>query len=159
MPTFLCLSLAMLGYSALFQGDADRADRFFDESASVAVPHRTISVSKPIEARSAFRRGDRSGAFRILRSYVEELLETDYTDVARIAAVEFVNMMAAIGRLQDAARVLDYLATTGDFGALALRTLVADAASKIAAGVVRPGKKFDARQALEYMRDVLTDLR
>ncbi|WP_218038363.1 BTAD domain-containing putative transcriptional regulator [Acrocarpospora pleiomorpha] len=158
-PTFLCLSLAMLGYSALLQGDADRADRFFDESASVAVPHRTVSVGKPMEARSAFRRGDRPGAFRILRSYVEELLETDYTDVARIAAVEFVNMMAAIGRLRDAARVLDYLATTGDFGALALRTLVADAAGQIAAGVVQPGQKFDARQALEYMRDVLAALR
>ncbi|WP_218041615.1 BTAD domain-containing putative transcriptional regulator [Acrocarpospora macrocephala] len=156
-PTFLCLSLAMLGYSALFQGHADQADRFFDESASVAVPHRTISVSKPIEARSAFRRGDRPGAFRILRSYVEELLETDYTDVARIAAVEFVNMMAAIGRLADAARVLDYLTTTGDFGALALRTLVADAASKI--GAEHSGQRFDARQALEHMRDVLTDLR
>jgi predicted ATPase/DNA-binding SARP family transcriptional activator len=164
-PTFLCLTLAMLGYSALFQGNADQADRFFDESASIDVPDRTISVNKPVEARSAFRRGNRSRAFRILRSHVDELLETDYTDVARLAAVEFVNMMAAIDRLHDAARVLGYLAATGDFGALALRTLVADAAGKIAAGVGHtpdlerpPGQQLDARQALEYMRDVLDEL-
>lgn len=77
-------------------------------------------------------------AFRILRSHVEELLRTDYTDIAGNAAVEFINMMVAIDRLPDAARVLGYLATTGDFGALASRILVADAAAMIAAAVGRP---------------------
>ena len=100
----------MLGYSALLQGKPDLADRFFDEAVSVEVPDRTVSVNKPIEARAAFRRGNRSAAFRILRAYVDELLETDYPDLAANAAVEFINMMATIDRLPAAARVLDYLA-------------------------------------------------
>ena len=89
----------MLGYSALLQGKPDLADRFFDEAISVDVPDRTVSVNKPIEARAAFRRGNRSAAFRILRAYVHELLETDYPDLAANAAVEFINMMAIIDRL------------------------------------------------------------
>ena len=100
----------MLGYSALLQGKPDLADRFFDEAISIDVPDRTVSVNKPIEARAAFRRGNRSAAFRILRAYVDELLETDYPDLATNAAVEFINMMAIIDRLPAAARVLDYLA-------------------------------------------------
>ena len=49
-------------------------------------------------------------------------------------------MMATIDRLPAAARVLNYLATAGDFGALAARTLVADAATRIAADPERyPG--------------------
>ena len=122
-------------------------------------------MNKVFEARAAFRRGNRSRAFRILRAHVDELLETDYTEVARLAAVEFINMMAANDRLPDAARVLGYLATTGDFGALALRTLVADAASTIAASTGHipdleqsPGQQLDAHQALEYMRNVLDEL-
>jgi len=164
-PTLLYVTLAMLGYSALFQGNSDQADQLFDESARVEVPDRTISVNKVFEARAAFRRGNRSRAFRILRAHVDELLETDYTEVARLAAVEFINMMAANDRLPDAARVLGYLATTGDFGALALRTLVADAASTIAASAGHipdleqsPGQQLDAHQALEYMRNVLDEL-
>jgi hypothetical protein len=97
------------------------------------VPDRTVSVNKPIEARAAFRRGNRSAAFRILRAYIDELLETDYPDLATNAAVEFINMMATIDRLPAAAHVLDYLTNAGDFGALAARTLVADAACRIAA--------------------------
>jgi predicted ATPase/DNA-binding SARP family transcriptional activator len=159
-PTLLYVVLAVLGYSAYFQGEPDRADRFFDESARVEVPDRTPAASKPIEARSAFRRGNRADAFRILRDHVDELLRTDYTETATQAAVEFVTMMAAVDRLPDAARVLGYLTTTGDFGALAVRTLVADAAGKIAASAPEQpiGQQLDARQALAYMRDVLDEL-
>src|SRR5664280_2220038 len=85
-PTLLYVALSMLGYSALLQGKADLADRFFDEAVSVEVPDRTVSVNKPIEARAAFRRGNRSAAFRILRAYVDELLENDYPDLATNAA-------------------------------------------------------------------------
>ena len=155
----------MLGYSALLQGEPDLADRFFDEAVSVEVPERTVSVNKPIEARAAFRRGNRSAAFRILRAYVDELLETDYPDLATNAAVEFINMMATINRLSAAARVLDYLAAAGDFGALAARTLVADSAVRIAADSERipdhdrsAEPRLDARRALMYMRDVLDEL-
>ena len=164
-PTLLYVALSMLGYSALLQGKPDLADRFFDEAISIDVPDRTVSVNKPIEARAAFRRGNRSAAFRILRAYVNELLETDYPDLAANAAVEFINMMAIIDRLPAAARVLDYLRAAGDFGALATRTLVAEAAAQVAANADRipdqdrsPEPRLDARHALRYMRDVLDAL-
>ncbi len=102
---------------------------------------------------------------RILRSYVEELLETDYTDLARNAAIEFINMMTAIDRLPEAERIRGYLVSTGDFGNLAARGLVNDAANRIAVSAERspdrfqaPGRDLDARQALEYMRDTLGEL-
>jgi hypothetical protein len=151
----------MLGYSALLQGKPDLADRFFDEAISIEVPDRTVSVNKPIEARAAFRRGNRSAAFRILRAYIHELLETDYPDLAANAAVEFINEMAIIDRLPAAARVLDYLRAAGDFGALAARTLVADAAAnpdRIPEKDRSPEPLLDARHALRYMRDVLDAL-
>ena len=155
----------MLGYSALFQGKVDEAEQFFDESGSIDVPNGTSSVNEPARARAAFRRGHQSQAFRILRSYVDDLLETDYTDLARNVAIEFINMMAAVGRLPDAARILGYLASTGDFGNLAARGLVADAANKIAVSAQRtpdqfqtPRPELDARQALEYMRNTFDEL-
>jgi predicted ATPase/DNA-binding SARP family transcriptional activator len=165
-PTLLYVALTLLGYSAFFQGKPGQADRLFDESAGIDVPDRTISVNEPVEARSAFRRGHRTRAFRILRSHVDNLLQTHNTDIASNAAVEFINMMASIDRLHDAARVLGYLATTGDFGALAVRTLVADSAGKVAAGAgptpdrqqQPPVQLLDARHALEFMRDVLDEL-
>ena len=164
-PTLLYVALSMLGSSALLHGKPDLADRFFDEAISIDVPDRTVSVNKPIEARAAFRRGNRSAAFRILRAYVHELLETDYPDLAANAAVEFINEMAIIDRLPAAARVLDYLRTAGDFGALATRTLVTEAAAQVAANADRipdqdrsPEPRLDARHALRYMRDVLDAL-
>jgi predicted ATPase/DNA-binding SARP family transcriptional activator len=162
-PTFHYLTLAMLGYSALFQGRSDQADQYFEESAVINLPERTISVNKPVEARVAFRGGDRSKGLRLLCDHVEELLATDYTDVAMLAAVEFVNMMAALDRLPETERVLGYLRTTGDFGVTALRTLVADAAALVGADAGRtpqPGREqtLDARQALGYMQGVLAEL-
>ena len=162
-PTLLYVALNMLGYSALLQRRPDQADRFFEEAVTVDVPDGTVSVNKPIEARAAFRRGNRPAAFRILRDYVNQLLETDYPDLATNAAVEFITMMAAIDRLPAAARVLVYLREAGDFGALAARTLVADAAARIAAGLIpdhdrTPEPEHDSRHALMYMRDVLDGL-
>jgi hypothetical protein len=103
----------MLGYSAWFQGCAEEAERLFDESAGVEVPARTSSVNEPAQARKAFKSGHQAQALRILRSDVQELLATDYTDLAKLAAVEFVNMMAAVDRIPEAARILGYLAGTG----------------------------------------------
>ena len=164
-PTLLYVALTMLGYSALFQGEPDLADPFFDEAVSIEVPDRTVSVNKPIEARAAFRRGNRSAAVRILRAYVDELLETDYPDLATNAAVEFINMMVTMDRFPAAARLLDYLGAAGDFGALAARTLVADSAARIAANAEfipdhdpAPEPRLDALHALTYMRDVLDEL-
>ena len=89
------------------------------------MPERTVSVNKPMEARAAFRRGNRPAAYRTLSAYIDELLDNDYQDLATNAAVEFINMMATIDRLPAAARVLDYLATAGD-SAPSPRTLVAE---------------------------------
>ena len=72
---------------------------------------------------------------------------------------------SAVDRLPDAARILGYLASTGDFGALAVRALVADVAKQIAASAKQfpdqfeaPRHELDARQALEYMRDALDEV-
>jgi hypothetical protein len=164
-PTFLYLTLVGLAYSALFQGKLDHADRYFDELAGIDVPERTVSVVEPIAARAAFRHGDRSRAFRILGAHIDDLLETDNMDIARLACVEFINMMAAVDRLPDAAHILGHLETTGHFGALAFETVVATAAGAVA-GSADPavrhaqatGRDLDARQALASMRDVLDDL-
>jgi hypothetical protein len=74
-------------------------------------------------------------------------------------------MMAADDRLAEAAHMLSYLAAANEFGALASRTLVAEAASKIAdisghATDVSPAPtpRIDDRQALTYMREVLDRL-
>jgi hypothetical protein len=163
-PTFLNWTLVALGYSAQFQGKHDQAEQFFDESADIDVPDRTVLGNQPIEARAAFRRGNRSRAFRILRSHIDDLLATDNVGAGAVC-VEFINMMAAIDRLKDAARMLGYLEAMGHFGALASNTIVADAATKIAANTGHiadqeqaPGQHLDDRQALAYMRDVLDEL-
>lgn len=76
--------------------------------------------------------GDRARAFQILCSHIDELLATDNMTGVEAVCVEFINMMPTVERLPDAARMLGYLGTTGDFGALASRTIIADAAGKVA---------------------------
>lgn len=160
-PTLLYFAWGLLGFSAQFQGRHDEATRFFAESAGIDVPAGTYLASRTVEARAVFDRGERSRAFRMLRDHVDAVLDTDYVDVARMVAVEFVNMTAAVGRLAEAARVLSYLDTTGGFGAQVRDTLVADAVRAIAADpevTEDDGHALDARQALDYMREVLDDL-
>src|SRR3569833_2162407 len=96
----------LLGYSASFQGEQERAEQVFDEALGVEVPERTHSPNKPVQARALFRRGDRLRAYRTLHSYVEELLDTDITYAACGACVEFIIMKARLVRLTDAASVL-----------------------------------------------------
>ena len=164
-PTLLYVTLALLGYSALFQGKPDAAEHLFDECANVDVPDRTSSVHEPASARAALRRGDPSQASRILHSYVQKLLDTDYTDLARNAAIEFINLMTALGRAAEAEHIRSYLLNTGDFGSRAARDIVADAPHKIINSgepaphqVHTPARDLDARQALEYMRDTFDEL-
>ncbi|TMR22383.1 hypothetical protein ETD86_11840 [Nonomuraea turkmeniaca] len=149
-----------LGYSASFQGRRDQAERYFDDAAGVDLPEGALSANKAIEARSAFRRGHRAQAFQLLRSYIDELIETGNVIAASVVSIEFINMMAAIDRLPEAVYVIDYLEAINDFGALATRTLVAEAAHKVAARsstdrAGASGDRLDDRQALAYMRDVL----
>ncbi|WP_214108138.1 ATP-binding protein [Acrocarpospora catenulata] len=164
-PTLLHWALQTLGYSAAFQSRHDDADRYFDEAARVDLPTGTLSANKTTEARSAFRRGERLRAFRLLRSYIDELIETDNMIAASVVCIEFITMMAAIDRITEADHMLRYLEAANDFGALAARTLVTEATHKIAA-TVRHGsdptppsvRQIDDRAALEYMRDVLNKL-
>ena len=164
-PTLLHWALQTLAYSASFQGRHSQAELYFDEAASIDLPEGALSANKIVEARSTFRRGRRSAAFKILRAYIDEQFDTDNMAVASVVCVEFINMMAAIDRRAEAAHMLSYLAAANEFGALASRTLVAEAASKIAdlpghsADLSRaPTPRIDDRQALTYMRDVLDHL-
>lgn len=157
-PTLLHWALQTLGYSAAFQGRRDEADRYFDEAAGVDLPSGTLSANKTNQARSAFRRGERLHAFRLLRSHVDELIETDNVIAASVVCIEFVTMMAAIDRVAEAAHMLGYLETANDFGALAARTLVAEVTTKISPSPAAPPTRIDDRAALTYMRDILTHL-
>ncbi|WP_018636173.1 AfsR/SARP family transcriptional regulator [Parafrankia elaeagni] len=164
-PTLLNLTLVMLGYSASLQGDLPRANRLFDEAVGVTVPQRTHSPNRVVEAGAVFRRGDRARAFGILRGHIDQLLDDDNMQAACVTSVEFINMMAAVGRLPDAARMLGFLATTGLLDAPDWNTLVDGAATAIAAqphlGPEREqawGRALDDREALEYMREVLRTL-
>jgi predicted ATPase/DNA-binding SARP family transcriptional activator len=165
-PTCLNWALTQLGISASLQGKHHEAWQLFDEAARVALPDRTHSLKNPFDARAALRRGDRSSAFRMLRSYVDELLEHDNLYLADLACVEFINVMASAGNLREAARVLDHLDAAGALDdALPYQGLVAEAAGRISAHLgpipaprQADGKDLDDRQALTYMRDVLQRL-
>jgi len=163
-PTCLNWTLMLLGYSATFQVDPDRADRYFEEAVSVDVPERTYSPNKPIEARTLFRQGEHARAFRVLRSNIDDLLDTDNMQAASITCIEFINMMAALDRLDATAHMLAYLETTGLLDAPAWRTLIADATAKVADNKPDTRKvratqtDLDDRQALNYMRGVLDQL-
>ncbi len=127
-----------------------------DRAPGVAPPS-----SPPAPRARRTEQGDRLRAYRILRENIDGLLDTDYTDVTRMIAVEFITMMAAIDRLADAAGVLTYLDTTGDYGTLARDNLVADAVRRIDADpdlADDHGRKLDAHGALVLMRDTLDEL-
>ena len=159
-PTCLNWALLYLGSSAAAQGRDDLAWQYFDDAAKVAVPPRTSTFTNPVEARAALRRGDRARAFETLRAYVDDLLDQDNMFMAKVACVEFVNMMSKVESWPAAARMLDYLESSGAFGdSRVLRTGVADAAARIAAHPAdASGHHLDDRQALTYMRTTLTDL-
>jgi hypothetical protein len=154
-PTLLSWTLQTLGYSASFQGDPETAGRLFGESSEVDIPAGTLSANKIIEAREAFRRGQRSQAFEILRSYVDSLLETSNFVAASVVSIDFIGMMAATGRVSEAATMLGYLESVNDFGALAARTMVSQAARDAAATGERARTGLGDREALEYMRGAL----
>lgn len=140
------------GYSASFQGRPDRADAYFEEAINVDVPPRTYSPNKALEARAAFRRGNRGRAFRVLRAHVEELLATDNMQAGSLVGIEFINMMVNLDHLAEAGRVFTYLGTTGLLDTPAWRTLVADSASKLNSHADTEGPPkgdLDDRQALE----------
>ncbi len=115
-PSFLNWTLYLLGASAAFQGDHELADRYWEELTAIELPPRTNSPNETLSARAAFRQGRRHEAFRILRSYIDELLEVDNMAGTAIVGIEFVNMMTAVGRLIDAGVILGHLDATGLLG-------------------------------------------
>lgn len=162
-PTYLNWSLTQLGFNASFRQRPDRADHYFNQAIEIPVPPRTHTPNRPHEARSAFRQGQHQRAFRILRSHIDDMAATDNIQAGLVDCIEFINMMTAIGRLNDAARILDYLETTGLFDTPAFRTLIADSSAKLtSAPNQRPSDTgrpdLDHRQALEFMSDVLDQL-
>lgn len=86
---------------------------------------------------------------------------------ASLVCTEFINMMAAIDRLDDAARILGHLDAAGWMGleGPGFKVFVVDAADRVAAdartAAVRAeaaAAKRDERRALTDMRDVLDEL-
>jgi hypothetical protein len=164
-PTALQWALTYLGISASVQGRHHEASLFYDDAAAVAVPDRTHTLKNPLEARAALRRGDRSRAFEILRSYIAELLDNDNIYIGKYACTEFITMMVKVDRLPEAARILGFLESTDSLDVSALKALVAGDAGTIAAESGRDpnherrvGRELDDRQALIFMRDVLSQL-
>ena len=164
-PTCLQWALTFLGTSASVQGRHHEAWQFYEDAASVDVPDRTNTLKHPLEARAALRRGDRSRAFQVLRSYIDELLENDNMHVAEIACIQFIGMMVKVDRLPEAARILGFLESTSSPDVPALRPLIVSDAGRIAANSEHDtdheraiGSDLDDRHALTYMRDVLDRL-
>ncbi len=164
-PSLLSWILTMLGYSAAAQGDRQRADRLFDESAAIEVPHRTHSRNKPDEAMSLFRRGEQGRALRVLSSDVDDLLEYDNVFDMGGTAIAFMSIMAKLERYWEAARIQGFLEATGSIRAPILRAVINEAVERIATGAPDRveeqrdlGRSLDGRQALSFMRGTLDDL-
>ncbi len=164
-PTFLHWTYFMLGYSAAFQGDHERAESFFERSSAIDVPKKTMSVNRPVEARTALRHGDRARAFELLKAHLDDMYESDNVMLSRLACVEFINMMAIIDRLADGAVMLGYLEKTGPFGELSARTVVAEVAAVIDGhpdfrdGELKAkGRAMADHEAIGYMRDLMGQL-
>lgn len=156
-PTLRHWALQTLGYCAALQGRPHDAERHLDEAATVDVPDGSLSANKAVQARTAFRRGRRMHAFRILRTYIDELTTTGNVIAAGVVSIEFINMMAALDHHDEAAHMLAYLETRNGFGAMAARTLVAPAAEKVSGS--RPDShRITDRQALAYMAAALDRL-
>lgn len=160
-PTLRHFALGLQGYAAQYLGRHADAARFFTQASATELPAGTYRVIQTMEARMLFEQGDRPQAYRILGDNIDDLLDTDYTDVTRMVAVEFITMMGAAGRLAEAARVLTYLDTTGDFGIMARNVLLVDAVRFIDAEpdlAADQCRNLDAHKALVVMRDVLDEL-
>ena len=164
-PTLLHWALQTLGYSASFQGRLDEAERYFDEAAGVDLPEGALSANKAIEARSAFRRGDTRAAFQLLRSYIDELFETDNVVAASVVCIEFINMMAAIDRSpkrRTCSATWGQSTTSAPWppGPWSPRRPPASPrhGRRGPTPPDRPGRGISDREALTYMRDVLSRL-
>ncbi len=116
-----------------FGGDRARAEELYDLAVAVQVPPRTNSPNEVLSARVDFRNGRHRAAFARLRDYARDLAEVSNLSAAGFLSIEFVNMMMASGRLDEAAKVLGYLDRTGilDVEGPAFRLLVVDSSALV----------------------------
>ena len=165
-PTCLQWALTQLGISASLQGRHHDAERYYEGAASVDVPDRTHTLKSPLEARAAFRRGDRPQAFELLRSYVDELLDNDNMYVGRFACDEFVRMMVKVDRRTGGGshpRVprIDRLTRRRQPQVTPRRRRPKDRRHPATTTTDHErsiGRNLDDRQALTFIRDVLDQL-
>jgi len=147
----------LLGYSALLQGRSGRAEELIAGAITVELPERTQSANRTLEARALFRRGDRRQAYGVLAEQIAELAQTGNVHAICVVCVEFINMMAALGRLADAALILRHLDEHAPYWA----NLVTEARAEVAAGLPGPDRDvpgLDGLAALAYMSEVLGQL-
>ncbi|HLS15074.1 MAG TPA: BTAD domain-containing putative transcriptional regulator [Beutenbergiaceae bacterium] len=161
-PSYLYFALGLRGYAAQFQGRHDDARAHFAASSEIWVPSGTFLVNRTVEARTRFDAGEAHRGLIMLLEHVEDVLATDYVDVVKMVAVEFVYMVARLGHLRAAGRVLGYLRTTGSYGLLAEQTVLADVVQRLhqRAEVTQESSAVlsDGRHTLTFMREVLSEL-
>ena len=100
----------------------------------------------------------RLGILAMLCEAVDELLDADNLQGTHVAVVEFVNMMAAVGRHQDIAQELGIPRCDGLLDSTAWTTLIADTRDSLAAAgePTSDGTRIgDHREALAHMRRTL----
>ncbi|MEM7276361.1 MAG: AfsR/SARP family transcriptional regulator, partial [Actinomycetota bacterium] len=156
-PTLLNFALIMGGYSAVLQGREADGEVLFTEAAAVDTPDRTLGVDQWVEAQSALRRGEPIRAKELLAGHVEILLDSDNLYQARMACVEFVNVMVTLDRHDLARPVLAYLYRPDLLDIELSRSLVsADARVDELTDDDRAwALDVDARGILLHMREVL----
>lgn len=164
-PTLLHWVLFMQGYSASFQGHDQQASEWFRQAIDVDIPDRSVSLSKPVEARIALEGGERRHAFVLLRAYLEELIETDNLMIGTLASNEYVAMMCSVGEFAKAARILGHLESNTNFsrtvlttfGPVAQKMLVENPTDEVMTQR-REGASLDPLAAIGHMSDVLQGL-
>ena len=166
-PTFQNWTLFMLGAIADIAGDVELAQRRFDEALAVPVPPSTNTPNDMLLARAQFRRGEHREAFRVLRDHAAEQLRARNRSSAGLIALEFLNMAAAVDRLDMAAQVLAYLDQSGmlDVEGRGFRLLVQESAETVeadpTAAAVRQAlaaQSLDDDWVLRTVRDLLEEL-
>lgn len=132
-PTLVNWLQYLLSSTYAIRGDTERAEALYDRVVNMSLPPRTNSPNATLAARRAFRAGDHLGAFSILRSHLDELLAVDNVGGSGIVGLEYVTMMVAIGRLEEAGHVLGFFESSGilEFEAAGFGVLVTEPAELI----------------------------
>lgn len=161
-PTLLNWALMLRGFVAVFRGDVEGSERLFEAAVAVAVPPRTHSPNRPVEARIAWRRGHTAQAVALLRDHVDEVTATDNLQAASLVALELLTMLTARGRREDAARMLGYLEATRLLDAPGFAALAAEPAATVTGDpalgdALAAGRRLDDRAALAAMRGLLAE--